>query len=275
MKNFLKYVAAITAIVIIGCSDEEALIFDGNSGQTLVAFENTTSQLDVVINDEGSLTVNVDVTTISSMDRTFNIVVNMEETEVAAGAYTVPGSVTIPANSYNGSFTINAVDVDVEVAPKKLVLSLVPPAGAVTGSDLVIDVQQVCPLDETKFVGDYMVTVNQPGVFGAGTFGASGTVVTISADGTTRSFDAFYFEDTRFNRTFNFNFSCNEVVVPYTDQAVGCGGNNVNLSTGAPAGANGSYDPSDDTSFTVNLTDNVDSDCGGAPVQASYTFTKV
>lgn len=133
----------------------------------------------------------------------------------------------------------------------------------------------VCPVDPATFTGSYEVTIVSAGVFGAGTYGADGVIVELVEAGANRTFTADYFNDSRFNREFTLGFTCGSIIVPTIDMAVGCAGNSVNLVTGPPTGDAGTFDPMDDSTFTVNITDNVDSDCGGTPVQASYIFTKV
>lgn len=142
-------------------------------------------------------------------------------------------------------------------------------------SPFLYNASVVCPVDPTTFIGSYEVTIVSPGVFGAGTYGADGVIVDLVENGSSRTFTADYFNDSRFNREFTLELTCGQVIIPRIDMAVGCAGNSVNLVTGPPEGENGVFDPLDDSTFTVNITDNVDSDCGGTPVQASYIFTKI
>ncbi len=256
--------------------DREDDSFDPQNGQTFVSFGGgNTADLAVIIDATGSIDIPVNVTTITSSERTFPFQIVEESTNADPNNYTI-GSITIPANSHVGSLTINATDNSVETTAENLVLQLVDGEGYVaSATPLTVRIFQVCPIPDGAFTGDYMITTLSPGVFNAGTYGASGSVVNISqgAGEFDREFTANYFEDDRFPRTFLFSLVCNEIIVPYQDQAVGCSGNDVNLSTGPPA-VNGTYDSADDSSFIINVTDNVDSDCGGGPVQASYRFTK-
>ncbi len=264
----------VFTIVLVSCDDQEFPVVDAENGQSLISFGVTSTSLQVIVDRDGTIDVPVNITTMSPQDRTFNVNMVADLTTAIPGSFSF-GSITIPANTFNGVLTIDGVDNGVEIAPEQLVLEIDPGADAITEGQLTVDIFQVCPVDETFFTGDYEITVDAPGVFGAGTFGATGTVVTLAADGFNRTFTADYFEDDRFPREFTIVLTCNTVVVPRFDAEVGCGGNDVNLVIGPPSGMNGVYDSFDDSSFTINLTDNVDSDCGGGPVQASYTFTRL
>lgn len=272
MKKYL-FLLALGMFALYSC-DEEPLIFDNVGGQTLVNFASSSVDLPVVIDATGSVEVGINVSTVSDSDRTFPVSVVTDATDADPNSYSV-GSVTIAAGSYNGVLTINGTDVNVETTAKSLVLAFDTAGDIVTDGNLTVSVFQICPIPAASFTGNYRVETITAGVFGASTYGGDGNIVTLSvgSSSTQRVFDANYFEDGRFPRTFRLNFICNEVVTPFQDHLVGCGGNDVNLNTG-PANMFSTYDPSDDSEFIVNVTDNVDSDCGGSPVQASYRFVK-
>ena len=270
-----KYLAILTmGLTALYSCDENPFVFDNVGGQTLVNFARTSVDLPVVIDATGVAEVPVNVSTVSKSDRTFNLKVQ-KGTTADPKSYTV-GTVTIAAGAYNGVLTINGKDVNVETDPKQLILGFETSGGIVTDGNLTVKVFQICPIKKTAFTGAYKVETITPGFNSKSTYGGDGNIVTLKVGetGTQRVFEANYFEDSRFKRKFQLNFVCNEIVVPYQDHEVGCRGNNVNLSTAPATGDNGKYNPNDDSSFTVNLTDNADSDCGGKPVQASYRFVK-
>lgn len=271
MKKYLA-ILMLGLVVLYSC-DEEPLVFDNSGGQTLVNFGVSSIDLPIVIDATGSIDVRIDVSTVSDVDRTYNINV-ADGTTADPNSYSFPSSITIPAGSYNTVLTIDGSDVNVETTPEQLNLSIDTSTGDfLTDWTLAISVFQICPIPTTSFVGDYLVETITPGVFGASTYGGGIVTLEIGDKATDRVFEANYFEDGRFPRTFILELSCNEVVTPYQDHLVGCGGNDVNLST-APANVNGTYDPLDDSEFIVNVTDNSENDCGGTAVQASYRFVK-
>lgn len=277
MRNKLSYIILLSTILLFNCKKQENLVFDNVNGQTLISFGQSTSNLRVVINDVGSVDIPINVSTVSNTDRTARV--SVVSSTAPAGTFSVPATVVIPAGSYNGTLTVSGTDTtELTTEQKNIQIKFDSFDGSNVhlDSNHTINIFQVCPVQSNLFVGRYSITVNSPGVFRAGTYGATGTVVELSvgATSTQRVFRANYFNDTRFNRQFILNFVCNTIEIPYQDHNVGCGGNSVNLSTG-PATNKGIYSTTDDSSFTVILTDNVDSDCGGSPVEARYTFTKL
>ena len=81
--------------------------------------------------------------TISSSERVFTITVDADKTSLDTAGYTVPSSVTIPANSNVGSFevTINGPGVG---DGGNLVLSFVSGDSAYTGESISINIFPVC-----------------------------------------------------------------------------------------------------------------------------------
>ena len=272
MKKFLA-ILTLALFVFTSC-DEEPLIFDSNGGQTLVNFGSSAANLQIVIDATGSVDIPINVSTVSDSDRSFPV--RVASATADPNSFSV-GTVTIAAGAFNGTLTVNGTDVNVDPEPETVVIEFDTSAGDfVTDGPVTVSVFQICPVATSAFVGDYAVQTITAGVFGASTYGGDGNIVSITVsddDPLTREFEANYFEDGRFPRAFLFQLVCNEVITPFQDHLVGCGGNDVNLNTG-PADVNGTYDPNDDSEFIVNVTDNVDSDCGGGPVQASYRFVK-
>jgi hypothetical protein len=87
--------------------------------------------------------VNVYTATVSSSARTFNIAVNTEASTVGASAYTVPTSVSVPANSNVGTFTVDVNGPNLG-SGGALVLSFGEDSNVFTGDDLTINLFPVC-----------------------------------------------------------------------------------------------------------------------------------
>lgn len=133
MKNIIKLF--ILALVFNSCQDFEPVIYDNINGQTGIGF--TTVNSSVVVPIEGITTsVAVQTTTISSSARTFNVSVDEDASTGDSGDYTF-GSLTIPANSYEGSLDVTFIDDNlVDLVTNTLVLKLdLPPGAAVVGSE--------------------------------------------------------------------------------------------------------------------------------------------
>ena len=274
-NKFLVLFSLVAALVFTSCEQQENVQFDNKNGKTLVNFATNAIDLPIIVNATGMVSVPFEVSTVSDLDRTYTVSVVADETTAGTPSYSF-GDITIAAGDYNGALIINGTDVDVDTTAKDLVLKITEGENYVAGANLKVSVFQVCPVDIDKFLGMYRITTISAGVFGAGTYGASGSVVELKVGPTNdlqRVFNGDYFEDSRFNRTFELNFVCDEIVTPYQDHAVGCSA--IGLDTGPSTSGNGAYSNADDSSFTVKVTDNFSSDCGGGPVQAEYRFTKI
>jgi hypothetical protein len=134
MKNIIKLMC-VTLLFVTSCSDFEPVVYDSVNGQTGLGFTTTTTN--VVVPPEGvTATINVQSTKTTSSDRTFNVSVNEAESTGTAADYTI-GSLTIPANSYDGTLTVtfNNFDNLPDLVTNKLVLNIELSNGvAVVGS---------------------------------------------------------------------------------------------------------------------------------------------
>nr|WP_042292939.1 hypothetical protein [Nonlabens ulvanivorans] len=246
-KIFIIFVLAIS---LASCSDNEYATYDANSPNPLVAFGNTNYTLGIEIDaDGGELNIPINSSSISNTDRLFNVTIIPTANMAISGTYTVPATVTIPANEYIGTLTVTGSDVqnmgnDVTTSPLTLELQIEQGSGYTVGPNTIVSVLQVCPVDETFFTGDYQMTHLVFNGFGVPTFGF-GTVVTLSnPGGTSRTFPAPYAPDLgSFGAvTWEFGLSCNEIVWTATqDSGIGCAATpaNIELSTADAAFGNG------------------------------------
>lgn len=272
MKNIFKILTLllVTSLVITSC-EEDLVVFDNINGQTLAAFDRSSSDLAVIINENGSLTVQVNVTTASSSDRTINFSVVPETTTALAENYTISGtSVTIPANEYNGFITIDATDVSIETTPQVLSLRLDSVDGGIVNSTVHnVSIFQVCPVEETFFTGMYLIEQTSPYVDGPTL--DDGSVVEVRAEGTSRIFASNRYPDyCTTPLDFTINLVCNEFVVPVQDTNCRCADAS---DWFGPATVNDTYDVSDDTILNVTFADDRLADCSPT-AQTSYRFTK-
>lgn len=127
-----------------------------------------------------------------------------------------------------------------------------------------------CAID-AAFTGDYEMVQTEGGgdpFFGGPRFKTE--IVTVAAPNLIqREWDANYI-------TFGVDFAiillCENVVVPFTASGVGCGGPGLNWIQEEPLAT---YDPTDDSSFTINIIENVDNGCGaGVNPGTIITMTK-
>ncbi len=141
-----------------------------------------------------------------------------------------------------------------------------------------IDANVVCLFaNDAMFTGAYELTLGPTdGVWG-GPFGESGNIVTLVNSGATeRQFTTPYGERDLgggFPITPTLSFVCDEVFVLDTDLGASCGGAGIRVGQGASAGP-GNFDLFDDTTFTINFSDEVLGDCAGEIPDITYTFVK-
>lgn len=92
----------------------------------------------------GSTTVDITVFTadIAGSDRSFDL--TADGTGAAAGSYSVPSSVTIPAGSNEGSFTVSLSDVDLGIGVNKVKISFVHEDGFSNSAGATVSYIQNC-----------------------------------------------------------------------------------------------------------------------------------
>jgi hypothetical protein len=132
------------SFVIQGCTQDDS---HTSSPFNFVTFE--TKVKNISVNPGATLATDVKVYSSkkSGSARTYNVAVAAASTMVAAN-YTVPATVTIPANSNEGVLTISTVGVGLSLSnPKTIVLNLVGEEGLDVGSALTINVRENCPLN--------------------------------------------------------------------------------------------------------------------------------
>ncbi|AWI24530.1 hypothetical protein HYN49_00715 [Flavobacterium pallidum] len=165
------------AVFFASCGEADTAVYNGSdSDQTLLTFNSAVYKLPVKVDATGSVDVGVKVSKISDVDRVFNITVVEDATTALPAMYNVPATFTVPAGSYNGTFTITGQDVGIEPAdPKLLVLELTTAdENTVFDSRVSISVEQVCPVIRDEFIGTY-AAVETPGPYNYTVVAQAGT----------------------------------------------------------------------------------------------------
>jgi hypothetical protein len=148
MKKIITLLTiALSVVVLTNCEKNETVI-----KTTVVSFENNYDGIDLLVDfsdpSTGILDIAVYTNDVTSSDRTFNIYVS-EESTVSPNNYTLPSSVTIPANSNVGSITLDAQPVD-----GTLVLGFEGGDGIIPAPELTINIVFFC---STDLAGTYAV----------------------------------------------------------------------------------------------------------------------
>lgn len=263
-------------LVFQSCEETQSPIYDGS--QTLAYFDGTSATLEVEINSTGTITVPVGVSTLSSSDRTITLSASSTST-ATAGQYSFNSSVTIPANSYTGSFDVTGIDDELETSGVSLTLQIDGVDGGV-GSPRTygIRIVEICPIEATFAVGDYLLETISGGVGAAGFAPAmgDGIVVTLEAgsSSTERKFNVKFYPSFGFANPpvdVSFSLSCEDIVFGSLsgNSGVGCGGS-IAFASSTNLGA---YSTADDSIITVIYIEDSEEICGSS-AEGSIRLTK-
>jgi len=272
MKKVLFLLSSI--IFFSSCSETEPVIYDPNNSQALVYFSRTNANLAIEIDATGQLVLPINVSTLSTEDRTVTVEVDVDRSTADTQNYTVATSVVIPAGEYFGNLVIDGVDVTAETTPELLFLDIVSFSDAtavISPTTLEVSVFQFCPIAPGLFTGGYLMEELTPYVDGP-TLNDGEVVTLVATSETGRRFATKNYPDyCGTNMNFNFSLVCGEVIVAANQRST-CACSADGLFFG-PATTPSTYDINDDTVFEMTFTNDVTGDCGTA-VQTTYRLTK-
>jgi hypothetical protein len=136
-KYLLLFILSISALVYTSCEEE---VEPQNTNYVTFAAQDFMTGIDV--GSTASVDVNIYTANTTGSERTFALAV--DASGAPAGSYTVPSSVSIPANSNEGTLTVQLADVDLGIGVSSLVISLVGEAGLSVGEPVTISYMQNC-----------------------------------------------------------------------------------------------------------------------------------
>ena len=150
LKTLLLLVFSLLAFN--NCSDDVT----GTKNINYVSFEVNSPTIIVEKNKSTEAKVHLYATQTTGSDRTFGVgVIAGASTTIAAAAYTVPATVTIPANSNDGTLTLTVSDNSLSNAPVTLGLKVTPTTDVFIGNNASLKIQKHCTLNIDQFVGKY------------------------------------------------------------------------------------------------------------------------
>lgn len=144
----------IALFVFNGCADK----IDGTVDLNYASFEANTPTIIVEKDGTTSTDIYVYTTQMTGSDRTFNISVVEASTTVNTEAYTVPATVTVPANSNKGTLTVSVSDNNLSEDPVTLELQIDAYEDVFIGNTATLNILKHCTLDINDFVGTYSGT---------------------------------------------------------------------------------------------------------------------
>lgn len=139
MKNLKILLLAIVALFAFSCEDEVEA-----PGTNYVTFEKTDYTFEVTPDGTTTRDIYVYSANFSGSERTFNVNI-LDESTADPSIYTVPGTVTIPANSNVGTFTVTATDGDLDFSnPETVVVEIQGENGLSVGEKMTINLLKEC-----------------------------------------------------------------------------------------------------------------------------------
>ena len=152
----IKYLIIFTlSLFVLNSCEEEGV---ATSDIDYVAFETNPLKLVVNRNESNNIDVSLYTTKIQGSERTINIYVDLDQTTLDAAAYSIPSTVTIPANTNVGTFNISISDINLNEAGEKLVVNFEMEEGLYTSDIFSLDIALYCPVSLSDLAGSFSVT---------------------------------------------------------------------------------------------------------------------
>ena len=145
MKKFtFLLLVAVFSFAISSCENDNPKTEDLN----YIGFESTSFNFPVDIDGTTEQMIKVYTTNKTGSDRSFAISIDIDLSTADPSSYTVPSSVTIPANTNMGEIPVIISDINIGVAGKTLVLKFTQEQDLYTSDDIALSVVQSCPGNE-------------------------------------------------------------------------------------------------------------------------------
>jgi hypothetical protein len=147
MKKIFFFILLLAPLFMLNSCEDEIV---GTKDLNYISFEAAARNVGVAIGGTTDHEIKVYTTQITGADRSFPVNVVAATTTAEAAAYTVPATVTVPANSNVGTLTITLKDVNIGTAGKKLVLELGALEGLFKGGNLTLTINQICTQNDVS-----------------------------------------------------------------------------------------------------------------------------
>lgn len=143
MKKYLiLFITTISFSFFVGCEDAD----DDFNPPNYVTFAENSMNFAVNQNSSGSVEVTIFTANTTGSDRTFTI--NVEESSTLnSDSYDIPGTVVVPANSNEGTFTVNVTDNSLDDAGDVLVLTVGGGDEFYSGAPLTLNIAKICEFE--------------------------------------------------------------------------------------------------------------------------------
>lgn len=136
---FFILLLSVSFLTLTSCEEDNST----KTSLNYVSFEDSAKSVSFLPGENGVAEILVYAASKSGSDRSFTVVVNEEATTMSSEYYSVPSTVTIPANTNVGTLAINVTANDLG-SGQKIVLSLVEEGGVYTGGSITLNVFETC-----------------------------------------------------------------------------------------------------------------------------------
>lgn len=148
MKKTIYILAFLFGIIaFISCEEN-----DDTPVVTNINYVGFQSDIIIGVSPTGTGTQEIKIATsnIVNNDRVFNIVLDANLTTADASAYTIPSSVTVPANSNIGTFNVDVVGENISPSGDDiLAIAFASEDDLLIDESILLNLKQVCPYPET------------------------------------------------------------------------------------------------------------------------------
>ncbi|BFP41807.1 hypothetical protein FGF1_26520 [Flavobacteriaceae bacterium GF1] len=139
MKSIYSiFLGVFLSLAFYSCEEEGT----PNNNINYVAFSSQDFSATVPIGGSASVDVTILTANTTNADRAFTIVI--DDSAAAAGSYSFPNTITVPAGSQEGTVTATLSDVDLGVGVNTLSLSFADEEGLFSGESSTISYVQEC-----------------------------------------------------------------------------------------------------------------------------------
>lgn len=138
MKKYFKYFAIFTAVLLFNCESD-----DGTTLTNYVGFETDPLSLKVTKDATSTIDISVYASEKVAAERSYSL--QVDATSSLKANYVVPATVTIPANSNVGTFTVSVTDDDtLAFIDQTLVIGFKGEPGTNFGDKITVNVSEAC-----------------------------------------------------------------------------------------------------------------------------------
>jgi hypothetical protein len=144
-KIVFLFLLSFSLAMIHSCEDG----IPGTEDLNYVTFEAPVVDLGVDIGGSNEREVKIYTTMVTGSDRTFKIKVIPESTTASEEAYSIPSTVTVPANTNSGVIKVNLNDVNIGDG-KKIGLDIEPEEGLFKGRTTTLNISRICNQNDVR-----------------------------------------------------------------------------------------------------------------------------